>query len=83
MNFQDSGSGSTSHSNQSNNSHIKRKGRRQQKSAGSERNKHRSKYERYMDVEAFWKSTTPEQRRELLRVPMSTLLYGEKGFCVE
>lgn len=29
-----------------------------------------------MDVESFWKSTTVEQRRELLRVPMSSLLHG-------
>lgn len=34
------------------------------------------RFERYMDVESFWKSTTVEQRRELLRVPMSSLLHG-------
>ncbi|GAX78187.1 hypothetical protein CEUSTIGMA_g5629.t1 [Chlamydomonas eustigma] len=72
----DPSNSSAVHSNHNSNSHNKRKGKRQQKSTGSERSKHRSKYERYMDVEAFWKSTTPEQRRELLRVPMSTLLYA-------
>lgn len=32
--------------------------------------------ERYLDVEAFWASLRPEQRRELLRVPVATLLQG-------
>ncbi|GIL47102.1 hypothetical protein Vafri_4016 [Volvox africanus] len=38
--------------------------------------KERSRYERYMDVETFWRTTPPEQRRELLKVPMAALLKG-------
>ncbi|EFJ51048.1 hypothetical protein VOLCADRAFT_103689 [Volvox carteri f. nagariensis] len=38
--------------------------------------KERSRYERYMDVETFWRTTSPEQRRELLKVPMAALLKG-------
>jgi len=29
-----------------------------------------------MDVETFWKSLQPEQRRELLKVPLTSLLQG-------
>jgi hypothetical protein len=38
--------------------------------------KERSRYERYMDVETFWRMTPPEQRRALLKVPMAALLKG-------
>ena len=38
--------------------------------------KERSRYERYCDVEAFWKSLPPEGRRQLLRVPVKSLLHG-------
>ncbi|KXZ47471.1 hypothetical protein GPECTOR_35g909 [Gonium pectorale] len=38
--------------------------------------KERSRYERYMDVETFWRTTSPEQRRQLLKVPMAALLKG-------
>jgi hypothetical protein len=31
---------------------------------------------RYLDVEAFWRSASKERRRELLRVPLSSLLEG-------
>lgn len=41
---------------------------------GGQRCKERSRQERYTDVEAFWKSLQPEQRRELLRVPLASLL---------
>lgn len=41
--------------------------------------KERSRYERYMDVETFWRSTTPEQRAALLKVPMAALLKSEQG----
>ena len=37
---------------------------------------HKSRKERYQDVESFWKSTSYEQRRELLRVPLSSLLHS-------
>ncbi len=61
---------------------IRRRSKKQQqhqnphhgKGQGGQGGRPRSRYERYMDVEAFWRSTTPEQRRELLRVPMGTLL---------
>lgn len=36
----------------------------------------KSRKERYQDVESFWKSTSVEQRRELLRVPLSSLLHS-------
>ncbi len=41
------------------------------------RGKERSRYERFMDVETFWRTTTPEQRAALLKVPMAALLKGE------
>ena len=40
---------------------------------------HKSQRERYQDVEAFWKSTSVEQRRELLRVPLSSLLHSVRA----
>ncbi len=40
------------------------------------RGRERSRYERFLDVEAFWRSTSEEQREELLRVPMASLLKG-------
>lgn len=39
-----------------------------------QRSKERTLQDRYTDVEAFWKSLKPEQRRELLTVPLTSLL---------
>jgi hypothetical protein len=41
------------------------------------RKRERTIHERYLDVEAFWRSCTPEERRALLQVPVRTLLDGE------
>jgi hypothetical protein len=67
-----------------NNGRRRSKKHQQKSGGGGERGgaRQRSRYERYMDVEAFWKSTTPEQRKELLRVPMSSLLQGGGGGLV-
>ena len=73
---------SSSNNNNNNNSgnNGRRRSKKQQKGAGGDRGaKQRTRYERYMDVEAFWKSTSAEQRRELLRVPMASLLQGGCG----
>lgn len=43
-----------------------------------QRRRERSRYERYMDVETFWRSTTEDQRMELLQVPMTSLLHGAR-----
>eukprot|EP00967_Tisochrysis_lutea_P048952 scaffold59910_cov22-Tisochrysis_lutea.AAC.3 len=43
---------------------------------GARNAKDRTRYERYMDVETFWKSLQPDQRRELLKVPLTSLLQG-------
>ncbi len=45
--------------------------------ASSSRGRARTRRERFMDVETFWRSTTPKQRRELLRVPLGGLLEGQ------
>jgi hypothetical protein len=47
------------------------------KAGGARREK--SRRERYLDVEAFWRSASKERRRELLRVPLSALLEGQEG----
>lgn len=47
------------------------------KAGGARREK--SRRERYLDVEAFWRSASKERRRELLRVPLSALLEGQAG----
>lgn len=54
------------------------KGQQQHNSSSSSdrHKKERGLCERYTDVEAFWRSTPPEKRRELLRVPMASLLQG-------
>jgi hypothetical protein len=36
----------------------------------------RTRQERYTEVEAYWRSLRPEQRQELLRVPLAALLQG-------
>lgn len=36
----------------------------------------RTRQERYTEVEAYWRSLKPEQRQELLRVPLAALLQG-------
>jgi hypothetical protein len=37
----------------------------------------RTRQERYTEVEAYWRSLRPEQRQELLRVPLAALLQGQ------
>lgn len=44
--------------------------------SGAARKKERSRREQFMDVESFWRSCTPEQRLQLLQVPLAPLLEG-------
>eukprot|EP00798_Chlamydomonas_sp_ICE-L_P023583 gene23583-9111_t len=58
------------------NANRKRSKGKSGKGGGSDRRgRDRSRLERCMDVETFWKNTSPEHRRELLRVPMASLLH--------
>jgi hypothetical protein len=45
--------------------------------AGAAKKRERSRRERFMDVELFWRSCSPEQRSQLLQVPLAPLLEGE------
>lgn len=45
--------------------------------AGAAKKRERSRRERFMDVESFWRSCSPEQRSQLLQVPLAPLLEGE------
>eukprot|EP00775_Hariotina_reticulata_P010977 gene10977-11132_t len=54
------------------------KGRSAAAGAGAKR-KERSIRERFMDVESFWRSCSPEQRMQLLQVPLAPLLEGVKA----
>jgi hypothetical protein len=44
--------------------------------AGPGKKRERSRRERFMDVESFWRSCSPQQRLQLLRVPLAPLLAG-------
>lgn len=46
-------------------------------SAGAGKKRERSRRERFSDVESFWRSCSPQQRLQLLRVPLAPLLAGE------
>jgi hypothetical protein len=46
--------------------------------AGAKR-RERTRRERFMDVETFWRTCPPEQRRALLQVPLVDLLQGEEA----
>eukprot|EP00879_Flechtneria_rotunda_P010168 GHRR01010630.1.p1 GENE.GHRR01010630.1~~GHRR01010630.1.p1 ORF type:complete len:1312 (+),score=676.34 GHRR01010630.1:1142-5077(+) len=46
--------------------------------AGPAKKRDRSRKEQFMDVESFWRSCSPEQRLQLLQVPLSPLLEGVK-----
>jgi hypothetical protein len=46
--------------------------------AGARPPEARSRRQRFLDVEGFWRSCTPEERRALLRVPLADLLEGVK-----
>lgn len=45
--------------------------------AGAAKKKERTRRECFMDVESFWRSCSPEQRMQLLQVPLAPLLEGE------
>jgi hypothetical protein len=45
---------------------------------GAAKKRERSRRERFMDVESFWRSCSPEQRSQLLQVPLAPLLEGER-----
>lgn len=47
--------------------------------AGAGKKRERSRKERFMDVESFWRSCSPQQRLQLLRVPLAPLLAGGCG----
>jgi hypothetical protein len=46
---------------------------------GAGKKRERSRRERFMDVESFWRSCSPQQRLQLLRVPLAPLLAGKDG----
>jgi hypothetical protein len=49
--------------------------------AGAAKKRERSRHERFMDVESLWRSCSPEQRSQLLQVPLAPLLEGEWVRC--
>lgn len=49
---------------------------------GGGKKRERSRRERFMDVESFWRSCSPQQRLQLLRVPLAPLLAGKQGYQV-
>ncbi len=55
--------------------------RRKGAGRGRERRTERTLHERYNDVKDFWARLAPEERRKLMRVPVSSLLESEPPCC--
>lgn len=56
-----------------------KKGSQTVRSGGKNHKKARTRKERYMDVEDYWKRVSSPVRRKLLRVPVISMLDGEGG----